>query len=145
MLYGLETADQAAELFALASIIDSLFDHRLTCAKTVGGQDNTACITQPGRCNSPIISQWFRFGPVKPQFPDAAGAIHGSKRASLQARRLGTDKVQPATGLGANVGIISFEIEREQRSEEHTSELQSIMRISYAVFCLKKNKNLTVQ
>src|SRR3546814_6364860 len=28
-----------------------------------------------------------------------------------------------------------------QRSEEHTSELQSLMRISYAVFCLKKNKN----
>src|SRR3546814_3571127 len=27
------------------------------------------------------------------------------------------------------------------RSEEHTSELQSLMRISYAVFCLKKNKN----
>src|SRR3546814_6711070 len=30
------------------------------------------------------------------------------------------------------------------RSEEHTSELQSLMRISYAVFCLKK-KNLTIQ
>src|SRR3546814_9272248 len=29
---------------------------------------------------------------------------------------------------------------REQRSEEHTSELQSLMRISYAVFCLKKKK-----
>src|SRR3546814_4180649 len=28
----------------------------------------------------------------------------------------------------------------ETRSEEHTSELQSLMRISYAVFCLKKNK-----
>src|SRR3546814_5492094 len=28
----------------------------------------------------------------------------------------------------------------EPRSEEHTSELQSLMRISYAVFCLKKNK-----
>src|SRR3546814_5870996 len=28
----------------------------------------------------------------------------------------------------------------EDRSEEHTSELQSLMRISYAVFCLKKNK-----
>src|SRR3546814_8481142 len=27
-----------------------------------------------------------------------------------------------------------------ERSEEHTSELQSLMRISYAVFCLKKNK-----
>src|SRR3546814_8117953 len=29
-----------------------------------------------------------------------------------------------------------------RRSEEHTSELQSLMRISYAVFCLKKKKNL---
>src|SRR3546814_6657258 len=33
-------------------------------------------------------------------------------------------------------------LEGEQRSEEHTSELQSLMRISYAVFCLKK-KNKT--
>src|SRR3546814_3961378 len=29
----------------------------------------------------------------------------------------------------------------DQRSEEHTSELQSLMRISYAVFCLKKKKS----
>src|SRR3546814_2992744 len=29
------------------------------------------------------------------------------------------------------------------RSEEHTSELQSLMRISYVVFCLKKNKMIT--
>src|SRR3546814_7172048 len=31
------------------------------------------------------------------------------------------------------------------RSEEHTSELQSLMRISYAVFCLKKKKENTIQ
>src|SRR3546814_6220359 len=31
----------------------------------------------------------------------------------------------------------------EHRSEEHTSELQSLMRISYAVFCLKKKKHKT--
>src|SRR3546814_6429683 len=31
----------------------------------------------------------------------------------------------------------------EDRSEEHTSELQSLMRISYAVFCLKKKKQIT--
>src|SRR3546814_9843806 len=31
------------------------------------------------------------------------------------------------------------------RSEEHTSELQSLMRISYAVFCLKKNKGNHIQ
>src|SRR3546814_10181055 len=36
--------------------------------------------------------------------------------------------VRPAVGGGAG------------RSEEHTSELQSLMRISYAVFCLKKKK-----
>src|SRR3546814_8719217 len=33
----------------------------------------------------------------------------------------------------------------EKRSEEHTSELQSLMRISYAVFCLKKKKNYAIQ
>src|SRR3546814_5063526 len=33
---------------------------------------------------------------------------------------------------------------RAIRSEEHTSELQSLMRISYAVFCLKKKKDTTV-
>src|SRR3546814_6194439 len=32
---------------------------------------------------------------------------------------------------------------RYSRSEEHTSELQSLMRISYAVFCLKKKKRMT--
>src|SRR3546814_4083008 len=32
---------------------------------------------------------------------------------------------------------------RRLRSEEHTSELQSLMRISYAVFCLKKKKKIT--
>src|SRR3546814_7383315 len=33
--------------------------------------------------------------------------------------------------------------DRDVRSEEHTSELQSLMRISYAVFCLKKKKLIT--
>src|SRR3546814_3723543 len=34
----------------------------------------------------------------------------------------------------------AFQREKAERSEEHTSELQSLMRISYAVFCLKKKK-----
>src|SRR3546814_3495659 len=34
-------------------------------------------------------------------------------------------------------------LEADFRSEEHTSELQSLMRISYAVFCLKKKNNYT--
>src|SRR3546814_3217227 len=50
-----------------------------------------------------------------------------------------------AAETGVNVPA-TFEIIRmnnAERSEEHTSELQSLMRISYAVFCLKKKKNYT--
>src|SRR3546814_1657370 len=45
--------------------------------------------------------------------------------------------VQVGQGAGAGQPAAGF------RSEEHTSELQSLMRISYAVFCLKKKKNNT--
>src|SRR3546814_5020892 len=43
----------------------------------------------------------------------------------------------------ASQAVISgaFSVTQQARSEEHTSELQSLMRISYAVFCLKKKKN----
>src|SRR3546814_5522868 len=44
--------------------------------------------------------------------------------------------------LGADVGV--RHVHRVQRSEEHTSELQSLMRISYAVFCLKKKNTKQV-
>src|SRR3546814_3221822 len=37
-------------------------------------------------------------------------------------------------------GAAAADLGAPQRSEEHTSELQSLMRISYAVFCLKKKK-----
>src|SRR3546814_17894238 len=50
---------------------------------------------------------------------------------TARARR--TEALAPSRGSAA----------RERRSEEHTSELQSLMRISYAVFCLKKKKTNT--
>src|SRR3546814_10811197 len=37
--------------------------------------------------------------------------------------------------------VVEVDVADHRRSEEHTSELQSLMRISYAVFCLKKKKN----
>src|SRR3546814_10423986 len=37
--------------------------------------------------------------------------------------------------------LLEHAVRGRVRSEEHTSELQSLMRISYAVFCLKKKKN----
>src|SRR3546814_6101349 len=50
---------------------------------------------------------------------------------------------RPIFLVSQNVAIARFKrhIAFSARSEEHTSELQSLMRISYAVFCLKKKKN----
>src|SRR3546814_10190386 len=59
---------------------------------------------------------------------------------------LGDRDILPAR-FGAAAWMVVDEDERRgaefERSEEHTSELQSLMRISYAVFCLKKKKNNT--
>src|SRR3546814_10634422 len=64
--------------------------------------------------------------------------------------RFRRSRVSPALILPAGVGALRSAVikleDRAQwdRSEEHTSELQSLMRISYAVFCLKKNKIQTL-
>src|SRR3546814_3961280 len=50
--------------------------------------------------------------------------------------------VEQATARLAEAGGFTPEV-GEPRSEEHTSELQSLMRISYAVFCLTKKKHKT--
>src|SRR3546814_4221650 len=43
---------------------------------------------------------------------------------------------------GVRLLVLDDAVERLVRSEEHTSELQSLMRISYAVFCLKKKTQI---
>src|SRR3546814_8783635 len=48
----------------------------------------------------------------------------------------GRDDVGPRIAFGRDLDEVLEQ--RRRRSEEHTSELQSLMRISYAVFCLKK-------
>src|SRR3546814_8307154 len=45
--------------------------------------------------------------------------------------------------VATRLGLPSIPVAAEVRSEEHTSELQSLMRISYAVFCLKKKRHKT--
>src|SRR3546814_5959886 len=56
----------------------------------------------------------------------------GFGRNDLTDKRIGRND-----GFSDRVGV-------EWRSEEHTSELQSLMRISYAVFCLKKKKSCRI-
>src|SRR3546814_10237818 len=49
---------------------------------------------------------------------------------------------EDAVAGGVAARIVFRNDANQFRSEEHTSELQSLMRISYAVFCLKKNKHI---
>src|SRR3546814_2579159 len=51
----------------------------------------------------------------------------------------------PRRHLPATLETAPIRMKRSGRSEEHTSELQSLMRISYAVFCLKKKKETKTQ
>src|SRR3546814_2256864 len=76
------------------------------------------------------------FDPVVTDVAVAAVQLHRLLRDAH--REVGGAQLQHR-GLDAEVGGAGL----ENRSEEHTSELQSLMRISYAVFCLKKqNKTL---
>src|SRR3546814_9998873 len=64
--------------------------------------------------------------------------------------RRGLDPRRPITALAtskliANHSRLRLPLPPSERSEEHTSELQSLMRISYAVFCLKKKKKHNFQ
>src|SRR3546814_1326615 len=68
--------------------------------------------------------------------PGSAGGLLNAMFGSLVQTLI-------ATLIGTPVGILAgtYMAEYGRRSEEHTSELQSLMRISYAVFCLQK-KNI---
>src|SRR3546814_5994726 len=69
---------------------------------------------------------------TQPSLPGFVPAIHGRNGFLTSLERLG---VAAEWALGTSPRV---------RSEEHTSELQSLMRISYAVFCLKKKTKKTI-
>src|SRR3546814_1253260 len=64
---------------------------------------------------------------------NALGSIQGSGTTSLSPTATSTGTVIAAASSATAPGATIW-----TRSEEHTSELQSLMRTSYAVFCLKK-------
>src|SRR3546814_6409156 len=71
-------------------------------------------------------------------------ARSGSRRGDRGRARssLSTSRIAPTISAGARSPPTARLAPRQPRSEEHTSELQSLMRISYAVFCLTKKKSL---
>src|SRR3546814_3359139 len=104
------------------------------CSSDLGG---LGCADAPSRCgsrNGPTGPACDRLSPAVDR-PAAGGqaptateqSCHHPKRRTGHAARLRRGPMGPAE-------------DHALRSEEHTSELQSLMRISYAVFCLKKKK-----
>src|SRR3546814_3810132 len=62
------------------------------------------------------------------------------KEYLVRFRRKMEGVIRQAKENGLSASVYTQTTDVEDRSEEHTSELQSLMRISYAVFCLKQKK-----
>src|SRR3546814_2125381 len=84
--------------------------------------------------------------------PGVDGRYGDSKRLDFGVGKLRSDSVSHLSRcamrrcFGQSLGPFQSKTfaRIKQRSEEHTSELQSLMRISYAVFCLKKKKKQNI-
>src|SRR3546814_8692392 len=76
-------------------------------------------------------------GTVEPGLPDAMGLAGDVQPDAGDHHRDEAEEpdLERSTPVARLLGLLT-----RVRSEEHTSELQSLMRISYAVFCLKKKK-----
>src|SRR3546814_4424039 len=85
-------------------------------------------------CSSDLDTDWTGFDDGTRDVPPLLKAAFASGKPILEGADFSL----------ADLKAIQMElVNSETRSEEHTSELQSLMRISYAVFCLKKKKTRT--
>src|SRR3546814_9794928 len=104
----------------------------------------------PGQERNQVLQEYFgaALGPAKPLPPKSAKGFRHQNPA--QRPRFVENCPMVALQLPADVDVLGDHIEAPiahvikctttESSEEHTSELQSLMRTSYAVFCLKKKK-----
>src|SRR3546814_8376049 len=88
---------------------------------------------------SPLIAYAVKANPNKSVIATLAALGAGADVVSIgELRRAMAGGVPANRIVFSGVGKTREELTEALRSEEHTSELQSLMRISYAVFCLKK-------
>src|SRR3546814_4111535 len=94
-----------------------------------------------------LFGWWFSYEAYAPALFEEAGAIAAASglvgcAAAIFGSLWRARQRNNLTTYGSARWADQRDIRKAGRSEEHTSELQSLMRISYAVFCLKKkNKN----
>src|SRR3546814_3170633 len=107
---------------------------------------HTSCALVTGVQTVLFRSRWPRQAKCGRRLPGAGPALwrtgmvgrHFEIDRKLRQRAMGTQALQAVHARVA--GKAGDARPDERRSEEHTSELQSLMRISYAVFCLKNKK-----
>src|SRR3546814_10753854 len=104
-------------------------DDRLIGVALLGDNDDVLLATRRGKA--------IRFR------GDDVRAFQSRNSTGVRGIRLASEGDEVISLSILHRGGMQDQQEREDRSEEHTSELQSLMRNSYAVFCLKKNKQYT--
>src|SRR3546814_209428 len=117
-------------------IVQVLYDLYLLCPKDTMFNHSKSCQRQCGMCSVFRL----RHAGASAQVATAIGVSRFVlERITAQGYFSGARQHVVHNCTPANPGQGSKP--RQRRSEEHTSELQSLMRISYAVFCLKKTQN----
>src|SRR3546814_2386024 len=106
----------------------------------------TTLFRAPGPPGGPRPRPWIaRSKPGDDKDGETPCPPTGMGKAARRPAGLGLGSTSPGDRAGTVMLTIYSDDHRHQhgkaRSEEHTSELQSLMRISYAVFCLKKKNN----
>src|SRR3546814_5094947 len=96
----------------------------------------------------PLMSYRVQLAALSPQAANSVQVVSSKarhrrpeKKANMSVSGAGAQAIRMATGLilaCRRYKCFGCQAPFGSRSEEHTSELQSLMRISYAVFCLKK-------
>src|SRR3546814_3096076 len=95
--------------------------------------------SEPEQFLHPHADRRAAFGAIIDRMPAAdRRRIIGGRMFFEQLPRRPVEQPRQRVGQLAVADVAETAASRKQRSEEHTSELQSLMRISYAVFCLKK-------
>src|SRR3546814_7463044 len=128
---GIEVRVQDGQVLSVRPDRDNVFSRGHMCPK---GTTMGALHHDPDRLRGPVIKKngtWHEVG-----WEEALR--HCERIAHPVIKQYGSQALAAYTG---NMIAKSFDLVRYVRSEEHTSELQSLMRNSYAVFCLKKKKD----
>src|SRR3546814_7514676 len=95
-------------------------------------------------CSSDLTADGVQ-GRIRSRAPVCRSGIHAAHAGTVQWRLHAALQPRAADAAGSRClgPPEEAQLRRVDRSEEHTSELQSLMRISYAVFCLKKKQDIS--